>query len=234
MKYFLLMVGLLFMGCSKANPYKLVQTLDLEAAETFVQIHPADGFLYIKEYSLSSLKQDPEEFKSQVETISALAKEARYCKSRYGLSQFEAMEERIYIDRGFVTVECRLLTREKNVKTLIDSVYESLLNRPVSITIVPSDIGLHFFGKDVEIRGTNAKSVFSKGEQQVVFWRNGEEVIETVFARAGSLAKDFRSIAPYFSEDVSSPGSPKRKLRLGKRRSKHAQSVVRGKAVGVE
>lgn len=194
----------LFAGGGDAPP-ALVRSLDLEAKETFVQFWPADGFLYIKECYLSTLKSDPAEIRRQVAHISDLVRSGNYIKARYGLQGFTPMEERIFHDRKFVTVECRLLTKERNLQKMMDSVYSSVLNRHVEITISKGEIGLYFDGPGIVVRGSNAKGVFGKDTRKSIFWRNGERFYEAVFARSGVAEKDFKSIAAYLEKDVSSP-----------------------------
>ena len=182
----------------------LPSTLGLTTGETYVELHPRDGFLYIKEYYLSTLNSENTRSK-QAEEISSLIRSASYCKKRYGLSIFTSMEERVFRDRGFITVECRLLTRERNLIPLMESVYSSLLNRPVQITIVSTEIGLHYAGTDVQVRSHNSLGVVEKEDGRIIFWKNGISAFESVFANAGSKPADLISMAGYLKEEVSSP-----------------------------
>lgn len=202
---YLLLTALFFSACGDHNSSTLVRSLDVEARETYVQLYPADGFLYIKEYYLSTLKSAPADIRRQVAGISDLVRSARYCKTRYGLEGFTPMEERIFHDRHFVTVECRLLTRERNLHRVMVNAFSSLLNRHVETVIGKGEIGLYFDGPDVTVRHSNAKGLFGKEKRKAIFWRNGERFYEAVFARAGVAEKDFVSIAPYFERDVASP-----------------------------
>jgi hypothetical protein len=139
-----------------------------------------------------------------------------YIKARYGLQGFTPMEERIFHDREFVTVKCRLLTKERNLQKMMNSVYSSVLNRHVTITISKGEIGLHFDGPDIAIRGNNAKGVFGKDNRIAIFWRNGERFYEAVFARSGAAEKDFKSIAAYLEKDISSPAKSEAEIRAWK------------------
>jgi hypothetical protein len=194
----------------------LVRSLDIEAGETFVQLWPADGFLYVKEYHLGTLKSDPAEIHRQVAHISGLVRSGNYIKARYGLQGFTPMEERIFHDGEFVTVECRLLTKERNLQKIMDSVYSSVLNRHVAITVSKGEIGLHFDGPDIAVRGNNAKGVFGKDNRRAIFWRNGERFYEAVFARSGASEKDFKSITAYLEKDISSPAKSEAEIRAWK------------------
>lgn len=213
MKSFLLFLVLSF-PVFAAEP-ALVRTLDVEAGETYIQLYPRDGFLFIKEYSLSTLAA-PASVNAQVTHITSLIRKARYCKDRYGLEAFTAIEERIYRDRSFVTVECRLLTRKKNLIQTMTSAFAGILNRPVIVTISDTDIGLHYDGAGLVVRTSNAEGVFAKGRQRVIFWRNGTPYYEAVFAREGSTEADFKSIAPYFGEDVASPKKSEAEIKAWK------------------
>ena len=199
------------------EPPALVRSLDLEAAETFVQLWPADGFLYMKEYYLSTLKSDPAEIHRQVAQIADLVRSANYAKARYGLQGFTPMEERIFHDREFVTVECRLLTKERNLRKIMDSVYSSVLNRPVEITVSKGEIGLHFDGPDViTVQGKDAKGVFVKDNRNAIFWTNGARCYGAVFSRKGATEKDLQSIAAYLEKDISSPEKSEAEIRAWK------------------
>jgi hypothetical protein len=192
MKCCLLVSALLFSASGVPSSPTLVRTLDLEAAETYVQFWPADGFRYIKEYHLSTLKSDPADIRWQVAHISDLVRSANYCKTRYDLKVFTPMEERIFHDRHFATVECRLLTRERNLHTLMENAFSSLLNRKVETRVFEGEIGLYFDGPDITIRHGNAKGVFAKDNRTAIFWRNGDRFYEAVFARTGTSEKNFR------------------------------------------
>jgi hypothetical protein len=198
------------------KPPALVQSLDVEAAETYVQLWPADGFLYIKEYHLSTLKSDPTDIRQQVAHISDLVRSTKYCKSRYGLADFTSMEERIFHDRDFITVECRLVTKEQNLHTLMNNAFSSVLNRNVKTIISEKEIGLHFDGPDVAVRTNNAEGVFAKEDSRVIFWQNGDRFYEAVFARKGAAEKDFKSFAPYFERDVASPEKSEAEIKAWK------------------
>ena len=86
----------------------------------------------------------------------------------------------------------------------------------MAITVSEGDIGLHFDGLDIAVRGDNAKGVFSKDNKRAVFWRNGERFYEAVVARSGAAEKDFRLIAPYLERDVASPEKNEAKIKAWK------------------
>jgi hypothetical protein len=216
MKQFLLLSTILLSAGADQRPPTLVRTLDVEAGETYVQIWPADGFLYIKEYHVSTLKSNDVEIHRQVAHISDLVRSANYSKARYGLRVFTPMEERIFRDRQFVTVECRLLTKERNLQTLMDNAFSSLLGRQAKTRVFEDEIGLYFNGPDIEVRNNNAKGVFAKDGRRAIFWRNGERFYEAVFAQAGTAEKDFKSIAAYLERDVASPEKSEAEIKAWK------------------
>lgn len=213
----LVLATLFLLGCAreKAAPVdssrnatttpEVADNLDLEAGELYVQLSPADGFLHIKEYLLSTRKSDATEIQSQVEKISELVRTARYSHTRFGLSAFTAMEESMSPDRDFITVECKLLTKERDLYKIMGNVYSGLLRRPVTITISKEDIGLHYEGPDIDVRTNNAQGVYRKDDRRIIFWRNGERHYQAVFARHGSTPADFHSLQPYIKEAVASP-----------------------------
>jgi hypothetical protein len=126
------------------------------------------------------------------------------------------MEERIFRDRVGGTVESRLLTKERNLRTLMDRVYSTILNRPVAITISEGEIGLYFDAGDLVVRDNNAQGVFGKDNRRAIFWRNGERFYEAVFARSGATEKHLTSIGAYLERDVSSPPKSEAEIKAWK------------------
>jgi len=190
----------------------LVRRLDLVAEETFVQFWPADGFLWIKEYRVGTLKKQPAEIRDQISQIGELVRSANYSKSRYGWCRFVAMEERMYRDRTFVTIECRLVTRERNLVPMMEDVFSSILNRRVAVTIGEHEVGLQFRGIDVDVRSGNAET-FAEADRRVMFWRNGERFYEAVFAQTDNAKTAAKSIEPYFERDTASPAKSQAEIR---------------------
>jgi hypothetical protein len=203
MKAFLLtaMSVWFLLGCNKAG----APSSNLDTHETYVQLWPADGFLYIKDYYVSSKENDPNTIRKQVSLLTKLVRDARYCKTRYGLELFSPMEERVFHDRDFVTIESRLLTKERNVIKQIENVFSSILNRKVVVKVSDQDVGLYFDGPDVSIRDNNSKGVFANGDHRAIFWENGQKFYEIVLADTEWNAAAPKSIAPYLEEDVASP-----------------------------
>jgi hypothetical protein len=61
MNNYLLLSAFLLSAGAEQRTQMLVRTLDVEVGETYVQFWPADGFLYIKEYHVNTLKSDAPE-----------------------------------------------------------------------------------------------------------------------------------------------------------------------------
>jgi hypothetical protein len=193
------------LGACAGGPSAGAQTLAVEAAEVYVELHPTDGFLYVKEYHLSTLKQDSAAIAAQAVKIAGLVQRKSYCIARYPFTVFVSMEEKLYHDRGSITVECRLLSRERNLRTLMSDAFGRVLNRPVNVTIESGEIGLSYTGPDVQVRGNNSLGVCEKGDQRVIFWRNGTSSFEAVLGPENREVSTYRSIAPYVRADVASP-----------------------------
>lgn len=207
-----------FTSCTRAAPPAGAQApLRVEAAETYVQLYPADGFLFIKEYYLSTLEQDSAAVASQASRIAGLVRTRRYCAARFAFTAFTAMEERLYRDRGFITVECRLLSRDRNAIRLATDAFGQVLARPVAVAIDEADVRVRYAGLDVVVRGNNAKAVLGNGDSTMVVWRNGSRYYEVVFGPEGRPASSFRSLAAYMREDVASPEMSEREIQAWRR-----------------
>lgn len=195
---------LLAAGTARAET-AAAQPLRVEAAETYVELHPASGFLFVREYYVSTLETDSARIMAQVGDLAERVKGRRYCADRYGFAAFTSMEERMYRERGFVTVECSLLSRETNVRTLGEDAFGRVLNRPVSVSVEGDEIHLTFDGEDVQVRGNNAREVLGRETEQMIVWRNGSNTYEVVFGPADRPVSAFRSLAPYVRWDAASP-----------------------------
>jgi hypothetical protein len=171
----------------------------------YVEFHPASGFLFVREYHLSTLEQDSGAIAAQAAEIAGLVQSRSYCGRRYAFAEFTSMEEKLYHERGFVTVECSLLSRERNLGKLMADAFGHVLNRPVRVTVDSAEISLFHRGLDVQVRGNNALGVYAKDDQQQIVWRNGTLSFEVVLGDADREASSFRSLEPYVGADVSSP-----------------------------
>jgi hypothetical protein len=201
-RFFLLAFALV--TCS-SPPAMAQEPLRVEAGETYVELWPADGFLFVREYYLSTPETDSARIAAQAAGLAERVTGRRYCVDRFGFDLFTSMEERMYIDRGFVVVECRLLTRERGLRPLGDGAFGRVLGRPVRLSVEGDGIRLDFTGADVQVRGNNAREVIGRGEDQAVIWRNGIRSYQVVFGPASREKSSFRSLAPYVTRDVASP-----------------------------
>jgi hypothetical protein len=181
------------------------QPLRVEAGETFVSLSPATGFLFVREYYVSTLETDPGRIAEQVADLARRVEGRRYCADRYGFAAFTSVEERMYRERGFLAVECTLRSRERNVRVLGEDAFTRVLNRPVRLTVEEDDVRLWFDGEDVQVRGNNARELLGRGTEQMVVWENGTWSYDAVFGPAGRPKSSFRSLAPYVQRDVHSP-----------------------------
>ncbi|WP_420125907.1 hypothetical protein [Longimicrobium sp.] len=180
------------------------QTLGVESPEVYVEINPANGYLFVREYYLSTLEQDSTAIAAQVAEISALVQNRGYCKARYAFAEFTSMEEKLYRDRDFIAVECSMLSRGRNLRTQFTDAFGRVLNRSVAVSI-DSTVGLSYRGLDVQVRGNNSLGVHGKDDESVIFWRNGTPSFEIVFGPADREVSTYRSLAPYVAADVASP-----------------------------
>lgn len=183
----------------------LNKNLRLNAAETYVQLYPRDGFLHIKEYSLGATSS-----RCSIQKIKSMVADAKYCDSKFKFKHFTAMEESMKMDRGYITGEYNLMTRETNFVKMMEDGFGKVLNRKVRVTISDEKIGLYYTGDDVEVRSHNAEGVFAKEDQRVIFWKNGLQYFEAVFA--DNPESRASSIADSFGADVASPEMSKSEI----------------------
>ncbi len=176
----------------------LSKKLNIEAAEIYVCLYPGDGYLHIKEYRLSAVTRD-----TSTEKIKSLIEDAKFCEKRFPFRHFTAMEESMKRDRGYITGEYHLMTRERSLVKMMEDSFGKILDRKVKVTINEDDIGLHFIGPDIQVRSNNANGVYGKEDQRVIFWKNGLQYFEVVFGE--HTDQHFDSIAASFGADVSSP-----------------------------
>jgi hypothetical protein len=192
-------------ACATGGSSAGAQALGVEAAEVYVELHPTSGFLFVREYHLSTLKPDSATIAAQATEIAGLVQRRGYCKARFAFAEFTSMEEKLYHDRGSITVECSLLSRERNLRTLMTDAFGRVLSRPVHVSVDSAEIGLSHAGLDVQVRGNNSLGIYVKDGQRVIYWRNGTPSFEIVFGPEDRAVSTYRSLAPYVRADVASP-----------------------------
>jgi len=211
----IIVILILICFTSNANANGLIVKNNIEAPEIYIQLYPADGYLHIKEYKISSLLDDPEKIKKQIDEIAESVKSATYCHRRFGFKQFIPIEERMFINQDIVTGEYHLLTKEKDLKKIMQDCFGVLLNRKVAVTIEDKAIGLHYEGDDIVVADNNALGVYGKGAMRVIFWKNGDRYYEAVF-RPKKEVETSKSIIEYFEADVESPKKSKAEIEAWK------------------
>lgn len=205
-------------ACAAGGARADAQTLGVESAEVYVEINPANGYQFVREYYLSTLEQDSAGIAAQVAELSALVQRRGYCKARYAFAAFTSMEEKLYRDRDFIAVECALLSRERNLRTLFADAFGRVLNRPVAVSI-DSTVGVSYRGPDIQVRGNNSLGVYGKDDESAIYWRNGTPSFEIVFGPADREVSTYRSLAPYVAADVASPTVTKEQIDAWRRGS---------------
>ena len=190
---------------------------DLETAELYVSLHPGDGYLLIKEYKVSTLLKSRQDIEAQVEGIRKLVSKAGYVKQRFGCEGFVALEERMYKDGRIITGEYHLLTKEKNVKKMVENSFGKILNRNVTLKIEKENVAIFFDNRDEFLVGSdNSIGVYKKDSLNVVVWKNGTSRYEMIFSFEQGGAP-FKSIFEYFGEDVASPEKSKEEIERWKK-----------------
>lgn len=216
----LIIVTVLLASCRQSEQAVSIQTPALSESDTgdspnelrvheiFVQLYPRDGYLHVKEYNITSLK-DAGSLADQVSAMRAKIADLEYAESEYGFEHFDAKEESLFADRDFLTGEYHLKTDLTNLKELIDDSYSKILRRPVELTITEEYITLVFECGGIRVADNNSTGVFAKPGENLIrmSFPNGSRVYESVFTMvyddAGSL-----SLKEIFGDDVHAEKAP--------------------------
>jgi len=184
---------------------QFVQTLDVEAKETFFRFYPTNQYMQITEYSLSSLRDNEADIKEDVWNIRDLVEKANYCDERYNFDYFQSVEESMSIDRDFVRADCDLISKYPYSKGQLIDIFEKILNRDVEVKITMEDVQVTFHGEGVQIAENNAIGVYKNGDRQMIRWPNRLKYFEVVMYHSTKTAKDYKGIQDYFGFDIESP-----------------------------
>lgn len=194
-------------GESNAAGHEAASPNGIAPREVFIRLYPLDGYVFFREYMLSTPLNSDTEIKAQVAAIRDLVGKTEFARSEFGFKLFQLREERVYKDRGFLTAEHHITTDERNLKKLMEESFGRILRREVEVTITREDIGLHFDRTGLSsISSDTAKGAFTNKNdtRAIIFWRNGSEFYEAVFTYEWD-DKRYKSLLPYFGGDLSSP-----------------------------
>lgn len=175
--------------------------------EVYIRLYPLDGYVYFREYIVSTPLAADARIKAQVGRIRDLVGNTEFARSEYDFRHFRLRQEKLYEDRGFLTAEHHITTDERNLKKLMEDSFGRILRRDVEVTINKTDIGLHFDRTGLaSISSPTAKGAFTRKEDSraVIFWRNGVDFYEAVFTYEWD-EKRYKSLLPYFGGDLASP-----------------------------
>ena len=190
---------------------------DVKAAEIYVRLYPGDGYLLVKEYKVSTLLSSRQDIEGQIKEIKELVSKAGYAKERFGCEEFVAVEERMYKDGGVIMGEYHLLTKEKNVRKMVEGCFEKIVNKDVVMKTEEENISMFFdSGDDFVVVSDNSLGVYKKNSLSAVLWKNGARSYEVVFTFERKDAP-FKSVFEYFGEDVASPEKSKEEIERWKK-----------------
>ena len=212
MRFFVMLAGVclaLLAGAGESNAagHEAASPNGIAPREVFIRLYPLDGYVFFREYMLSTPLNSDTEIKAQVAAIRDLVGKTEFARSEFGFKLFQLREERVYKDRGFLTAEHHITTDERNLKKLMEESFGRILRREVEVTITREDIGLHFDRTGLSsISSDTAKGAFTNKNdtRAIIFWRNGSEFYEAVFTYEWD-DKRYKSLLPYFGGDLSSP-----------------------------
>lgn len=204
----LLMMPLAGAGSAAAAGHEARSPSGIAPREIYIRLYPLDGYVYFREYMISTPLTVDAEIRAQVGHIRDLVGETRFAQAEYGFRLFRLREERFYEDRGFLTAEHHITTDEANLQRMLEDSFGRILRRDVEITITDTDIGLHFDRTGLAaISSDTAEGAFTNrnDSRAVIFWRNGSEFYEAVFTYEWDEGR-YQPLLPHFGGDLTSPG----------------------------
>ena len=189
------------------NPTVNSSPNQIPAHEVYVQLYPRDGYLHVKEYNLGSVLP-ADSIPSQIARLKAKISALELSESEYIFEVFDAKEESLFMDRGFVTGEYHLKTDERNLNRLIADSFAKVLRRPVTLTINDSGITIEFNNVGLRVADNNSTGVYANSDntRTRMTFRNGQRMYESVFTfdRSDNVV----SLAESFGDNVHAEKEP--------------------------
>lgn len=194
-------------GPAAATGHEAASPSGIAPREVYIRLYPLDGYVYFREYIVSTPLAADAEIKAQVGRIRGLVGRTEFAQAEYGFKLFRLREEKFHEDRGFLTAEHHITTDERNLKKLLEDSFGRILRRDVKVTITETDIGLHFDRTGLaSVSSPTARGAFTNknDSRAIIFWRNGSEFYEAVFTYEWD-EKRYKSLLPHFGGDLASP-----------------------------
>ncbi len=189
------------------NPTASSSPNQFHAHEVYVQLYPRDGYLHVKEYNLGSVLP-ADSIPSQIARLKAKISALELSESEYAFEVFDAKEESLFMDRGFVTGEYHLKTDERNLKRLIADSFAKVLRRPVTLTINDTDRIIEFNSVGIRVADNNSTGVYANSDntRTRMTFRNRQPMYESVFTIDRS--DNFVSLVKSFGDNVHAEKEP--------------------------
>ncbi|MBN1472763.1 MAG: hypothetical protein JW925_13370 [Syntrophaceae bacterium] len=139
----------------------------------------------INEYNLVSSNTNEAEVIKDVEMFEGLIKQVKYASTKYSFKYFIPVEERVSEEitgdnKRFIMGRYQLVTRDMSLKAVTDA-FESILNRKVKLERTDTEIKMIFNGAGIRISSSNALGMYSKNDDKMLVWKNGECKFDIVF-----------------------------------------------------
>lgn len=183
-----------------------VRSPELTAMETFimVQFQQGVGTVLVREYALGSTA-DESAIVGQVETASALVSENALVHARFGLHDFNILQERMTKNRGLVTGEYVLGRPMGDKREFLRTLFSTLLQAETEVTIDDDQIRLQFTEAGSRVLQQNGEGVYQRGQEVRVIWPADIERLQLLIAPVDLTPDDVQSLEPWLSDDVSGP-----------------------------
>lgn len=178
--------------------------LSVEAPELYVSIYPHEGYVFIKEYKLSTTLNNKQKIEKQTQKIKSLVQECKLTETHFNFKHFTVMEEALNVDRGMLTGEYHLFTKSENTILMFEDIFSGILKRPVKVTL-NKNVGIHFNDKENNLgfNGRDKAEVYKKGNQISIFWKNGLPYYDIVISKKNRSIDSYNSLYPAIKDSIS-------------------------------
>lgn len=171
------------------------------AEETAIDYFPASNYVCINEYNLLYTGKKSS-IEKNIECVKELIKSAKYSEEKFGINEFNTVEESLSNEGNYLRGKYDLLTSENTSLEMIEEIFSKVLKRNVYVSSDGTYINVFFDGDGLEIHSCDAEKAYSKGNQILMQWSNHLTRMELVF---GTDISNAQSVLKYVDEKISSP-----------------------------
>jgi|GEM_PF-1053931 len=186
----------------------LVAKSNIKANEIYIKLDYLNQYLQIIEYNLVTTSKSKEVITKEATQLKASIKKVQYTQKKYNFKYFKAVEEELSREKSYIKGEYYLLTFDKNIKNLLQDIFEKLLDRKVSVNLNKKSINVIMDSTGLNFANNNAQGIYAKGNQRMISWKHNV-VFELVVQFD---VKNTTSLIDYIEANVSSPKLSKEEI----------------------